>query len=260
MKKFPLYNKHIIVTNSPGKNRLSQELISRKARVIDFPMIEITENKLSGTEEETIKNLNNYDYISFTSKNGVHYFFNHLKKHNRTFPETLKAMVIGTSTGQELEKHGIQAEIINPGTNSEELLAYLKKYINLKGKKILLVQGNLSSDHLKANLSKIANISTITVYRTTKPETTNPKVYRLIMEGKYDLITFSSPSAFNNLLSSSPGRIEQGMLKAACIGKTTADSMREKGYIPQLVAQKPQPDIFADEIEHYFFNTKNHKN
>jgi len=253
MGNFPLEDKRIIVTNPQSSKKLNRLLTSRKAEVLNFPMIEISPNELSREEHETLDCLRKYSYIFFTSKNGVKYFFEYLKSNPflKLNPQ-VKFYTIGEPTAKSLEKYGHKAHYINPGNTAKELVPYLEKRNELDGQNVLLVLGNLASNILSDALSEKSHTQRIDIYKTGLPQNIDQSIYEKILQNNYDLIIFTSPSAIDNLLKMSPEKISPENMKAACIGKKTEAALNKKGYEAVLTASKAKMEVLVNETEAYF--------
>ena len=115
-----------------------------------------------------------------------------------------------------------------------------------------MVLGNLAPDTLHQFLNKRCETQRVDVYKTDLPERIDQKIFQLIYENKYDLITFTSPSAIDNLLKMSLEVIRPENMKAACIGKRTETALEAKGYKPVVTASKAKMEVLVNEIENYY--------
>ncbi len=214
-------------------------------------MIEIVENEFSENETETIKNTSDFDWIVFTSKNGVSYFLKALEKYNITpdFSNT-KFAVIGKATAKILQIKGYNVSYVNTGSTSKRFASDLRNIIK-KGQSVLFPLGNLASNLLCDAVSIFAEVSRIDVYKTTAPQKINENIKNIIIENKYDLIIFTSPSGFNNFLEKIQ-EITPENLKIACIGETTKKAIEEKEISPKITAIKANADGLTISISEYF--------
>ena len=92
-------------------------------------MIEIRQSQISDADKIVLKNINSFNWLFFTSRNGVVNFFKHLidVKGNTELSSDIKIAAIGNKTALELEYYGFSAEFISQGNTSEELLDEFSK-------------------------------------------------------------------------------------------------------------------------------------
>ena len=223
------------------------------AKLLSLPMIEIAPSKLDSRMIEQLNHLEQFDWIFFTSKNGVINFFRHLidVKGNTELPKTAKLAVIGYKTGLELEYYGYTPTLICDENTSDDLLVQFYKKYQPQNLNILLAQGNLADNTLSNRLSTENTVSRINVYQTVKPAYADPEIVEIIKNGLYDLIVFTSPSTFTNFCSYfNPDQI--GRLKMVSIGTTTTKAIQEAGFEPAITAKKSSAEGLRDAIIEYY--------
>ena len=199
--ELPLKDKVIISTRPVDIHDDLPELLTKAgASVVSLPMIQIEQTQLSATEEQSLQTLDQYQWIIFTSKNGVVSFFKQMIETlgNTTLPTDLKIAVIGKNTAAELDYYGYAPYFTANENSSDGLLKELKEKHNLQNQNILLALGNLAGDKLETELSKANSVTRINTYQTVKPLAADSKILDAISTEKYDLIVFTSPSTFNN--------------------------------------------------------------
>ncbi len=252
----PLSGK-IIISTRPKSNtdKISDILISKGAEIINFPMIEIEKSSLSIREKELLHKIDYFNKIIFTSKNGVKYFFEHYKDiTKKPVSQKIKFATIGKNTALSLEKEGYKSHFINKGNNSPDFTENLKAFINVN-ENILLALGNLAKDILKESISNYAQVTRINFYNTIEPKSTDNTILEKILRKEYDLILFTSPSGFINFVNLCP-QIKIEDIKIACIGETTANSMKKYSIHPSVIAEKSNAEGIAESIINYFYKHK----
>ena len=250
-----LENKTIISTRPLNNDGQLIELLRNDGAIyISLPMISTIMNVISQEEKNSISNLEEFDWLVFTSGNGIRFFFEHFTdlQSNKLLPDNLKTAVIGKATRNELEKFGIKATLESSGKTSLDLINELRIQIPKKSfPKILLVQGNLAASTFEENLSSEANIQRINVYNTNPPDFVDVDSLLKIKTDKYDLILLSSPSAFHNLrkflLPFQPNK-----LRFACIGPTTKKALEDFGIFPKVIAESTTSVGMYESIKNYF--------
>jgi len=232
-----------------GKD-LVNSLLRTGINVVSLPMIKIIPLPADNKIKQTVSNLGKFTFLVFTSRNGVSFFFNTLKSLTGTYriPDAIKIVVIGKATAKELISYGHKTGYISKTSSGEGLLEYMKDELLTKDDKVLLVLGKLAPGYLNDSLNKIAYVERLDIYDTVMPEYFDIKIINKIKNKEADLILFSSPSAFSNFITVSgivPGKEN---ISFAAIGNTTAAFIRNKGYKVQLVAGKPDFNIFTNDI------------
>jgi len=250
----PLKGKTIISTRAlePG-DTLPDILKACGAKLLPLPMIEIVPTQLDPLIAEKLNQLDSYDWIIFTSKNGVSNFFKHLidVKGNTELPKTLKLAVIGYKTALELEYYGYAPTLISDGNTSEELMNQFYGKYNPVNLNILLALGNLADNAIINRLSPANQLQRIDVYQTVKPLNADPEIIDLLKNDLYDLIVFTSPSTFNHFCSFYQ-KEEIGKLKMVSIGTTTTRAIQEAGFEPLFTAKKSSAEGIKDAIIEYY--------
>ncbi len=249
-----LKGKLIISTRAvDAEDHLSELLIEQGAKVYSLPMIEITPSALTEEMDAVLKNLKSFDWIFFTSKNGVACFFQHLisLQGNTELPQSLRIAAVGYKTALEIDYYGYAPHFISEGNTAEDMLNQFFHKYDTGNKKIILSLGNLADDTLQNYLSINNYVQRINVYETVKPQHTDPEIINLIKKNIYDLIIFTSPSTFNNFCSFY-GKENLGSLKMASIGSTTTKTIEGVGFKPLITAKKSNAEGLRDEIVEFF--------
>ncbi len=253
-KELPLSHKIFISTRAPeAGDTLPDLLTAQGATVLSLPMIEVKPAILTREDTTKIRLLSTYDWLFFTSKNGVIHFFKQLidLTGGSELPATLKVAVVGTKTASELEYYGYSPEFTAVTHSSAELAAEFCSIVQPKNKKILLSLGNLADDTLINQLETDNQVDRIDVYETRQPSYADPIVIKQVTEGLYDLILFTSPSTFNNFASLVDISL-LGNLKIASIGTTTSKAILEAGFEPTLTARMSSAEGLTDAIINFY--------
>lgn len=253
-----LANKIIISTRPLSENdSIKNHLTEKGAIVFDFPMIEICAADFNDNIKNTFQNILAYQWIVFTSKNGVEYFFKLLNHFNISQEKlsSIKIAVIGKKTFEEVLKNNCMPFLVSSGNTSEDLLNELVLKIQ-PNENILLPFGELAEDTLEKELSKIANVTRMNVYKTIKPETTSKDIIESIRDENYDIILFTSPSGFQNFKITMEENGIYSNFRTACIGKTTEKEMLKHNCTPLFVSSRSDGESFAQELETFLITHK----
>jgi hydroxymethylbilane synthase len=253
-KELPLYGKTIISTRALETGDTLPDLLSAQgATLLSLPMIEIKPSNVPPGDIEKIKQLSSYDWLFFTSRNGVANFFKLLidSTGNSELPASLQVAVVGSKTSSELEYYGYKPAFTGKEHGSAEMAAEFLASINPQNKKILLSLGNLADDSLKNALGINNQVDRIDVYETCQPKSADPMVIKQISDGNYDLILFTSPSTFHHFSSF----VDTGLLgdlKIGSIGTTTSKAIREAGFEPLMTAKMSNTEGLTEAILHFY--------
>lgn len=236
-----LQDKIFISTRPEGQSEELAQLFSNAgATLLELPMITIHRANLREEEKKCFLKLNDFQWLIFTSPNGVRYFFENLQElqGNRKLPATIQIAVIGNKTEKVLTGFGYKPSFVNPGSTGEEFAAafsFLLKSKNVK-QKVLLALGNIAREVIQNELSEMADCTRINLYETLSVERLDEKIWELVSGDKYEMLLFTSPSGINNFVKIA-GKIDLKNTRIACIGETTAKAAIENNIIPKVVAQ-----------------------
>lgn len=257
----PLFGKKVLVTRAREQAKpIVSALEERGAEVIEFPVIEIFPPKSWKTLDDAIANLRNYDWIVFTSANGVTKFFERLLRSGkdlRTLGD-IRVAAIGEVTAGEIGKRGIGVDLIPDEFRAEGLIERLRKK-NIKGKRILIPRALKARDILPEALRKMgASVDVVPAYETRRPgEKKAGKIKKMLAGEKIDAITFTSSSTVSNFLAIFPEFKSFSKYPViACIGPVTAKSLKEAGYKARIVAREYTIDKLVQDITEYFGTRK----
>jgi len=233
-----LENKVFISTRPVDQSAELEKLLSEEsATLISMPTIEVKPLPLSEFAWQHLKNLDSFNWVVFTSPNGLRYFFARLfeLQNHYSLPEHLKIAVVGKKTAASLECYGTSASFINLGNTAEDFVVDFFHRVNL-GERVLFPIGNLARTVIEEKISKKAECTRILFYETVLPEAINDEALQLILDDQYDMIVLTSPSSCNNLLHLVSGKIDPSKLRLVCIGQTTSAEVIRNGLEPLITA------------------------
>jgi hydroxymethylbilane synthase len=250
----PLSGKVFISTRAPeAGDNLPDLLGAQGAVLLSLPMIEIKSASLNQEDKDKILTLESYDWLFFTSRNGVAQFFKQLIDLTRSseLPANLRIAVVGTKTASELEYYGFSPAFIGKKHGSAEMATEFLATHQPVNQKILLALGDLADDTLKKFMQTDNQVDRIDVYDTCQPKQLDPMVIKRISDGDYDLILFTSPSTFNHFTSLTDVSL-LGQLKIGSIGMTTSRTILEAGYEPLLTATMSNAEGLTEAIVNFY--------
>lgn len=257
----PLFGITVIVTRPKEQSHDFISLLEdRGANVIPFPTIEIVPPRSYKALDSAIDRIEKYDWIVFTSVNGVKSFFDRLRELNKDIRELHKAKIaaIGNVTAREILDMGIKVDIVPDEFRAEGLIKIFKNE-GIKNAKVLIPRARVARDILPESLKKLgAEVDVVTSYITKKPpKSITNHICKLLDENKVDLITFTSSSTARNFFDLIPDfkKYKKNALIAS-IGPITAKTIREFGYKAQIVPNQYTVLDLTEEIVNYYA-TKN---
>ncbi len=237
----PLFGKKIIITRAREQaSKLAEILEEEGAYVIEFPTIEIVEPDDYTELDNAIKSIKNYNWIIFTSVNGVKFFLNRLRYHKKDIRilDGVKICAIGPKTAEIFRNFGIEPDFIPEKYQAEYIVEGLKKY-GIKDKRFLLPRAKIARDILpKKILEEGGNIDVVTVYKTIMPDTRKEEVLSFLKNKDIDYITFTSSSTVKNFIEMISDLNLIKDIKLVSIGPITSETLRKYGLNPHLEADK----------------------
>jgi uroporphyrinogen III methyltransferase/synthase len=227
--------KKILITRARSQSsEFAARLQKLGAEVIEFPTIEILPPSNWEGLDRVIHQLESYDWIIFTSANGVHFFWQRLrdKRKNVSLPPTMKVAAIGPATAKTLKEKGIRVAYMPKEFVAEGILKGFEKR-QIKGKRILLARAKKARDILPKGLRRMgAQVDVIEAYRTVKSKGGVRRLKEFLTKKKIDAITFTSSSTVEHFVELLKKEDLKKLLKhmaIACIGPVTAKTAKEWG-------------------------------
>jgi uroporphyrinogen III methyltransferase/synthase len=264
-EKKPLFGQRILITREHSGGFDSLEELG--AEVIQFPTIKIVPPENWDELDRTIDTIGSYDWIIFTSANGVRYFFRRLSEKDRDIRELkgLKICAIGSKTEASIRKFGIKVDLVPSSFNAEGLIeSFAKSPVSaeepdlttpsskrLKGIKFLLPRAEVARELFPDKVRELGGTIDIPVtYRSIKPEWHGKRLRRFLKEGRVTIATFTSAATFNNfreILGEDADELLRGIAIAA-IGPVTAKEIEKAGLKVQIMPQEATIEAMVEEI------------
>jgi uroporphyrinogen III methyltransferase / synthase len=258
----PLLGKRIVVTRARHQaSALVRRLFDLGAECLEFPTIKVVPSDDVAPLDDAVQNLSSYDWIIFTSVNGIQFFFDHLFARNKDVRALhhLNTATIGPATAEKLLEYGLKSDIIPQNYRAEAVVDAFRK-ISLGGKKILLPRAREARPVLPVELRKMgAEIDEVAVYLTEKIRTNTDQLLKQLGEKTIDLITFTSSSTVRNFKDLLPPHKFKDLTKGitiASIGPITTETAMELGFeVPITAKSYTIPGLCDAIVAHY--NTTN---
>lgn len=254
-----LFGKKVIVTRPLQQSKELIDLLnSEGAEILEFPTIEISEPVTWSGVDNSISYFDSYDYVIFTSVNGVERFLYRLHQKgadSRIFGGK-QIIAIGSKTSSVLEKYGLRADIVPEEYVAEGIISSLENK-DISGSRFLIPRAEVARDILPDKLEEMgAEVDVVSCYRTIMPKHDRKRILKLgedLRNGDIDIVTFTSSSTvsnffaiFNNL------EPKHKRFSIACIGPVTAETVRSHNMTPDIIASEYTVEGMMDAITDHF--------
>lgn len=235
-EKLPLFGQKIVITRDRRQSSLLAEpLEALGAQTLFVPVIEIADAAEASSLEKAIQNLASYDWLIFTSVNGVRHFMEALDRSPSDLRDLkAKLCAIGPATRAAVEALHLRVDVMPEEYVAESLIAALAEE-DLKGKRVLLPRAAVARDLVPDTLrERGAVVDVVEAYRTIIPADAAARAKEALVRNP-DWITFTSSSTVTNLLKVT-GREALAGIKIASIGPVTSATARAAGLIVDVEA------------------------
>jgi len=240
----PLFGQRILVTRAEKQaGELSQALAELGAEPVELPAIEIKPRVENAKLRDALQRLDaaEYDWLVFTSANGVDVFFGHLCQQGRDARALGRALVcaIGPGTAAALRWNGIVADLLPERFVAEGVVDALSKQ-DIMGKRVLWPRARGARRTLALGLARLgAQVDELPLYSAAVPKEADAEALARLRAGEIDVVTFASSSAVRNLatlLGGDLSPLEKPLI--ACIGPVTARTARRLGLRVDMEASE----------------------
>ncbi|MGL5642421.1 MAG: uroporphyrinogen-III C-methyltransferase [Paraclostridium sp.] len=198
----PLFGKNILVTRARTQSSsLVEKITDLGGNCIEIPTIRIDKIENNIELETEINNIENYNYLIFTSQNGVNIFFDKLSEMNLDLRKlgNTKICAVGPATAKELKNRGIIADIVPEKFIAEAMYDKLKDTLS-SDDNILIPRGANARDFLVDKLNEICSVKEVHTYKTVIEDRNKEEIISLLNEESVDYITFTSSSTVSNFI------------------------------------------------------------
>ena len=235
----PLFGRRVLVTRPREQAReLVERLQALGADTVEAPMIRITPPDAPAPLLQAAEDPSAFDWIVFTSANSVEGFMTALLSQHRDV-RALKGprlCAVGPGTAERLRHYSVVADAVPAEYRAEAVLGTLAAHGSLTGVRVLLPRSDIGREVIAEQLRiSGARVTDVIAYRTVLDELQregDPDVYGMLLEGRIDVVTFTSASAVRNFARVNGADQVADLLKAttvAVIGPVTADAARQAG-------------------------------
>jgi uroporphyrinogen III methyltransferase/synthase len=235
----PLFGKRVLVTRPRDQaGEMVDRLTVLGAEAIEAPMIRIVPPEDDVPLKQAARNVRMFDWIVFTSANAVDSFMTALLEvsHDIRALAGPHIATVGSGTAERLARYGIRVDLVPEEFRAEAVVAALEQHGRIEGARVLVPRADIGRDVIAEGLRNAgAQITDVVAYRTVLEEAQQddgPDVYRMLLDEKIDVVTFTSPSAVRNFSSIYGAEQTTDLLKhtvVATIGPVTAEAAIQLG-------------------------------
>jgi uroporphyrinogen III methyltransferase/synthase len=258
----PLFGRRVVVTRASAQApALARLLAAEGAEVVECPAIEIAPPESSEPLDAALDRLESYDWIVFTSVNGVDRFFARLDERGGDVRRLHAARIaaIGPETARALARRHVRPDVVPPEYRAEDLVETLTGE-PLAGRRILLPRAAgaraILPDRLRA---RGAVVDEVVSYRSVRPAGSRETLRETLADPRtVDCLTFTSSSTVTHFLAlvdevgGASGRERLREATVACIGPITAETARAAGLRVDVVpAEFTVPALARAVVEHF---------
>ncbi len=251
----PLFGRRIAITRTRDQNsELRQKLEALGAEVLEIPLIRVVKDVAKENLFDIMSEFGSYDWIVFTSSNGVRFFFEEFFKiyDDVRALGLLRFACVGEATAKAIEVYRIKVECKSTAATADTLADALIATGSLDSAKIIVVTGNLNRETLITKLEAAhAIIDRLPLYRTEKTDLAHDATAEDFRQRGADAILFASSSAVNSYAEKSK------LLKLAdtakkpligSIGKQTSETLKENKLPIAFEAKTPSLDALIEAL------------
>ncbi len=250
----PLFGRRIIITRSRGQSgQLASSLVELGAEILEIPVIKMALPDDIEPLKDAIVGIANYDWLVFTSSNGVEHFF---KWFFETYDDIraiggCQIAAVGPSTAARLKSLHLKIDLIPDEYTALGVANAFQQHQSIENLNVCLLRAQVANPELPKVLNEMGGIvDDIPVYKTVlETEDRNNAAARLAEDGA-DLLTFTSGSTVENFHArfDLPKTIEKHELQVVSIGPETTRTLKKLGVEPAAEATPHNIDGMIEAI------------
>ena len=231
------------------------------AKVIEAPAIRIEPPPSWEPLDEALAHLARYDWVIFTSTNGVGSFFQRWRQARKSGSlSDVRFAAIGPVTARVLSEHDVRVHLLPERFVAEEVYDALVSKLGgeMTGKRFLLPRADIAREALPDALrSAGAVVDVVVAYRTVTALPEIEEAVASVERGEVDVVTFTSGStvrSFFEAVRMEPGRsaLPAHRFLAASIGPITSAALRQEGVEPAIEATTYTAEGLVEAIHRFF--------
>jgi len=257
----PLFGRRIVVTRAREQaGELVDMLEERGAEAIEAPTIRIAPPEDASALDRACAEASSYDWIVFTSANGVDAFLQRLLAGGDVRAlKGVRLCAIGSATAARLGAYGLRADLTPEESRAETLVEALKAAAPVQGTRFLLPRADIAREVLADQLREAgAQVQEVSAYRTLLAggeRDSDHDIYRLLLDRRIDAVTFTSASTVKNFVKILGEEQAADLLNTtvvASIGPVTAEAAQQLGITTTVMPKRYTiPDLVDALVDHF---------
>lgn len=256
----PLAGRSVLVTRTREQaHALVEPLEALGAEVLLMPALETVDPEDWGPADAAIANLASYDWVVFTSTNGIDRFLRRFKAvgGSRAAILGIKYAAVGSATAEKLRRHGLPPALVPDDFRAEGLIAAFRALGVERCRRVLIPRALEAREVFPEALREMGcGVDVVPVYRTAQAHP-DPAVVARLVAGTVDVVTFTSgaiAAAFLAAVLSAGLSVEraEGHALVASIGPVTTAALRKLGYPVDIEAAESTMESLVDAIVRFY--------
>ncbi len=255
----PLEGKRIVITRPADQADGFAGCLSKLGGVpVKFPVIAVAPPDSWAAADSAIDHMERYEWVLFTSVNGVHAFMGRVLERKRGIKEALawvKICTVGVRTAEAVEQYGLQVDFVPGEFRAEAIVAGFQE-MGAAGEKVLIPRAQIGREILPEELVRMGmKVDVVPVYKIIRPETDVSWLKTMLQNNEIDVVTFTSGSCVRNfieILGAEEYKILLRGVKIACISPVTVDVARKYGLKTDIVPDNYTVDDLVDAITRFY--------
>ncbi len=258
----PLFGKRIIITRSRDQAReLADELEQLGAQTIAAPIFRIAPAEDPEAIDRAAASVDAFQWVIFASANSVTRFFSALLSGPRDMRAlgNVSVCAIGPTTADRILARGVKPDVVMPEVRIDDIVEAIGAAGSLDSQRVLIVRPDFLRDTLAVELARHgATVTDLVAYTTASasPESKEAQdIYRQLLEGRVDAVTFTSPTAVRRFASLIGSEQAADLLKTtvvAALGPVTAEAAEQLGINAQIVPETFTIDALVTALVQHF--------
>ena len=257
----PLAGKRILITRAREQaSAFAAVLEAAGAEVVEFPTISIVPPESWAPLDAAIGRLREYQWVIFTSSNGVRSFRDRLQHAGRDVRDLhgITICAIGPATAAALATLGIRADLVPAEFKAEALLEAIRAVpggTDIRGARVLLARAAEARELLPDELTRRgAQVDVVAAYRTVRSIPEAEPVRAMLRDRNLHAVTFTSSSTvkhFLELVGEDARDLLRGVVVAS-IGPITAEAAARRGIVSDIVPENYTIPALAEALIRHF--------
>jgi uroporphyrinogen III methyltransferase/synthase len=258
----PLFGKRVLVTRPKEQAvALIERLEEMGADAIEAPMIRIEPPEDYGPLDAACARVSEFDWVVLSSGNAADAFLDRLLAgpHDLRALNGVKLCVVGAGTAERLTHRGLKVDLTPAEYRAEAVVRAMADDGDLRGRKVLLPHADIAREVIADGLrAQGATVTEVVAYRTVAVEAERegePDIYRMLLERRIDVVTFTSASAVRNfvrVLGPEPAADLLQTTVVASIGPVTAEAAAQWNIKTNIMPETYTVPALVDAIVEYF--------